>query len=202
MAVELARTHEHGTAGFTRDLWLFATFFTLSATVWIEMLAKPGALAHAQAGLSTIPRPIKSLRRRGQRLSRYVQITRIAARNGLGRSIGVADDEEEPIEGRAPVAVRARRALEEAGGMFVKLGQVMSTRADLMPPALVEELSKLQDQVTPAPRDAVVGLIAIPGGPEFTGQTTLYEFFGYFGLFCSTILVMRVLISILRDGLN
>jgi ubiquinone biosynthesis protein len=45
-------------------------------------------------------------------------------------------------------------------------------------------------------------LISIQGGPEFTGQTTLYEFFGYFGLFCSTILVMRVLISILRDGLN
>ena len=47
-----------------------------------------------------------------------------------------------------------------------------------------------------------VGLIAIPGGPAFTGKTSLYEFFGYFGLFCSTILVMRVLISILRDGLN
>ena len=37
---------------------------------------------------------------------------------------------------------------------------------------------------------------------DLHGQTSLYEFFGYFGLFCSTILVMRVLISILRDGLN
>src|SRR4029077_3676272 len=107
----------------------------------------------------TIPRPIKSLRRRSQRLSRYVQITRIAARNGLGRSIGVGDDEEEPIRGRAPVAVRARRALEEAGGMFVKLGQVMSTRADLMPEALVDELSRLQDHVTPAPRHAVEAML-------------------------------------------
>ena len=45
-----------------------------------------------------------------------------------------------------------------------------------------------------------VGLIAIKGGPEFTGRTSLYEFFGYFGLFCSTVLIMRVLIAIFRDG--
>ncbi len=154
MAIVLARSHEHGTAGFTRNHWLFVTFFTLSATVWIEMLAKPGALARAQAGLGTIPRPIKSMRRRSQRLSRYVQITRIAARNGLGRDLGVTDDDE-PIEGRPPVAVRIRRALEQAGGMFVKLGQVISTRADLVPQSVVDELSKLQDSVSPAPRDAV-----------------------------------------------
>ena len=47
-----------------------------------------------------------------------------------------------------------------------------------------------------------VVLLTIEGGPEFTGQTSLYEFFGYFGLFCSTVLVMRVLVAILRDGLN
>jgi ubiquinone biosynthesis protein len=45
-------------------------------------------------------------------------------------------------------------------------------------------------------------LIGIKGGPDFTGQTSLYEFFGYFGLFCSSILIMRVLISVFRDGLN
>ena len=45
-------------------------------------------------------------------------------------------------------------------------------------------------------------LIGIKGGPEFTSKTSLYEFFGYFGLFCSTVLVMRVLVAILRDGLN
>jgi ubiquinone biosynthesis protein len=45
-------------------------------------------------------------------------------------------------------------------------------------------------------------LIGISGGPEFTGETTLYELLGYFGLFCGTILIMRVLVSIFRDGLN
>ena len=45
-----------------------------------------------------------------------------------------------------------------------------------------------------------VVLISIKGGPEFAGQTTLYEFFGYFGLFCSTVLIMRVLVVIFREG--
>jgi ubiquinone biosynthesis protein len=49
---------------------------------------------------------------------------------------------------------------------------------------------------------SVIILIGIKGGPEFTGKTSLYEFFGYFGLFCSTVLIMRVLVAIFRDGLN
>jgi hypothetical protein len=42
-------------AGFTRNLWVFAIVFTMSATVWIELLAKPGALARAQSGLVSVP---------------------------------------------------------------------------------------------------------------------------------------------------
>ncbi len=45
-------------------------------------------------------------------------------------------------------------------------------------------------------------LLGVEGGPPFTGDTSLYEFFGYFGLFCSTVLVLRVLVAIIRDGLN
>jgi hypothetical protein len=47
-----------------------------------------------------------------------------------------------------------------------------------------------------------VMLIGIKGGPEFTGDTTLYQFFGYFGLFCASILIMRVLIAIFHERLN
>jgi len=48
-----------------------------------------------------------------------------------------------------PRAVRLRRALETLGPIFVKFGQVLSTRRDLLPPDLAEELAKLQDQVPP-----------------------------------------------------
>ena len=47
-----------------------------------------------------------------------------------------------------------------------------------------------------------VGLIAIEGGPEFSSGTSLLRVFGYFGLFCATVLAMRVIVAVLRDGLN
>ncbi|TET65154.1 MAG: AarF/ABC1/UbiB kinase family protein [Candidatus Aminicenantes bacterium] len=46
---------------------------------------------------------------------------------------------------------RIRLALEELGPTFVKLGQLLSTRPDLVPPTLVEELEELQDKVSPVP---------------------------------------------------
>ena len=49
----------------------------------------------------------------------------------------------------APRAVRLRLALEALGPIFVKFGQVLSTRRDLLPPDIADELAKLQDQVPP-----------------------------------------------------
>lgn len=48
-----------------------------------------------------------------------------------------------------PLPVRLRLALESLGPIFVKLGQVLSTRPDLLSPAYAEELAKLQDKVPP-----------------------------------------------------
>ena len=149
LAVVLARNHEKGDAGFTRNLWLFTTFFTMSASVWMEMLAKPGAFARAQRDLK-VPHPIRALRNRVRRVRRYAQISRIIARHGLGRLLGISD--ETAVDGADPFAVRVRHALEECGGMFVKMGQILSTRSDLVPPNVVRELERLQDHVAAAPR--------------------------------------------------
>jgi ubiquinone biosynthesis protein len=51
----------------------------------------------------------------------------------------------------APRAVRLRRALEALGPIFVKFGQVLSTRRDLMPQDIADELAQLQDRVPPFP---------------------------------------------------
>jgi ubiquinone biosynthesis protein len=51
----------------------------------------------------------------------------------------------------APRAVRLRQALEALGPIFVKFGQMLSTRRDLMPHDLADELARLQDQVPPFP---------------------------------------------------
>ena len=50
---------------------------------------------------------------------------------------------------------RLRRALERLGGAFVKLGQVLSVRPDLVPPEYVAELEKLQDEIAPMPFETV-----------------------------------------------
>ena len=53
------------------------------------------------------------------------------------------------ISKNSSLGERIRRALEELGPIFVKFGQVISTRRDLLPEEIADELAKLQDQVTP-----------------------------------------------------
>ena len=59
----------------------------------------------------------------------------------------------------APRAVRLRLALEALGPIFVKFGQVLSTRRDLLPTDLADELAKLQDRVPPFPSVQAVGVL-------------------------------------------
>jgi len=56
---------------------------------------------------------------------------------------------EEPPD--ASTAARVARVLEELGPVYVKLGQVLGSRTDLLPPAFIEEFRKLQDRVRPFP---------------------------------------------------
>src|SRR3990167_6457746 len=60
---------------------------------------------------------------------------------------------------REPRAVRLRRALENLGPIFVKFGQMLSTRRDLLPEDIADELAKLQDQVPPFPSDQVMATL-------------------------------------------
>src|SRR5882724_2694891 len=55
---------------------------------------------------------------------------------------------------------RLRLALEELGPIFMKLGQVLSTRRDLLPPDIADELAKLQDRVPPFSSDAALAIVA------------------------------------------
>src|SRR5574343_1827957 len=60
---------------------------------------------------------------------------------------------------RAPRGERLREALERLGPIFVKFGQVLSTRRDLLPPDIAEELAKLQDRVPPFSSEVAVATI-------------------------------------------
>jgi len=59
----------------------------------------------------------------------------------------------------APAGARIRMALEELGPIFVKFGQIVSTRRDLLPPDIADELAKLQDDVPPFPGAQAVAII-------------------------------------------
>lgn len=56
-------------------------------------------------------------------------------------------------------AVRLRLALEALGPIFVKFGQILSTRRDLLPPDIADELERLQDNVPPFPSEQAIALI-------------------------------------------
>jgi ubiquinone biosynthesis protein len=136
--------------------------------VWFLVLAGACALVVAMVFLvvaealvpsGSVPGPLewrRLLRGRLSRARRYSQISRIAVRHGLGPYLrGRRRAELESPEGRERLARAVRQALEEAGVTFVKLGQVLSTRPDLLPAEVVEELGRLQDDVAPAPWDRV-----------------------------------------------
>jgi hypothetical protein len=117
LALSLAiASGDTGAPGFTRNLWVFAAVFTMSASVWVELLAKPGALARAQRGLVSVPHPLRAVRRSSRRLSRYAQISGIAVKHGFGPLLGLgAPAGDDPAAApAAPAARRLRLALESA----------------------------------------------------------------------------------------
>ncbi|NGN69794.1 AarF/ABC1/UbiB kinase family protein [Streptomyces sp. A7024] len=96
----------------------------------------------------------KELIRRIHRTKRYTQVSIISARTGLPRYATGRPSRNSP-ERNAAFAAALRRTLEESGVTFVKLGQLLSTRRDLLPKEFIDELSKLQNEVPPAPWEEV-----------------------------------------------
>ena len=101
---------------------------------------------------------------------RYHQIAETLSRHGLGYLVGVLGLERyvpfhrgllghEPREEPYTRPEHVRLALEQLGATFVKLGQILSTRSDLLGPEYQVELAKLQDAAPPVPSDAIRELI-------------------------------------------
>jgi ubiquinone biosynthesis protein len=137
---------------------------TMAVAVGLDLLARPGTLARAeQAGMLVAPRPLRSLRRRVDVFRRYRELLDLGRAQGFGPMAGAAGRAEREAE---PVGVRLRRVLEQAGGVYVKLGQIAATRVDLLPPDVCAELAKLQSGAPPEPVDGIREVIeAELGGP-------------------------------------
>src|SRR5213083_1011891 len=93
-----------------------------------------------------------------QRARRALQVTRVARNRRLLRvlrELGVVGDRPATREG----AVEFRLALEQLGTTYLKLGQLLSSRPDLLPDVYIEELAKLVDDAPPVPFAEIRGTI-------------------------------------------
>ena len=109
--------------------------------------------------------------------ARYLQIASAFRRHGLGLVVGLLGLERVLSAGRGGAADAAKRAsaespahlraaLEELGPTFIKLGQLLSTRSDLLPPSFITELAKLQDAAPPVPVDEIRAVIRTELGAD------------------------------------
>src|SRR5687767_2171719 len=120
---------------------------------------------------------------RARHLGRYRELVKLFLRYGRSDLLSKLDSDDEAAEASA-AASRERadpealaRDLERMGPTYVKLGQLLSTRSDLIPQRYVDALSRLQDDVTPISFEEVEAVIESELGtrlrklfPEFTRE--------------------------------
>ncbi|AHF07119.1 ABC1 kinase family protein [Desulfitobacterium metallireducens] len=124
--------------------------------------------------------------KRIRHLNRYREVATVLARHGFGliiEEMGLTNllslpkrlifQTQEEIDPQT-VGARLRHALEELGPTYVKLGQIASTRPDILPDFLIRELEKLQDQVAPFPYDEASQIIESELGKK---PTEIFERF-------------------------
>jgi ubiquinone biosynthesis protein len=146
-----------GTAELVLRVVLFSVLASMAVAIALDFIARPGAKdPYERLGrLPQLPHPVRRVKRTVAPPLRFRQVLDVARRNGLlhrrfASAAGIADPEFGP---------RLRSTLEECGGMFVKLGQVASTRSDLLPAPVIAELTQLQTAVPPADPDGIRAVV-------------------------------------------
>ncbi|MBV9204253.1 MAG: AarF/ABC1/UbiB kinase family protein [Actinobacteria bacterium] len=162
--------------GVLPGLWFILLGVVIAMLVGMLFLVISEALVPS----GSLPGPLyvlRGTRQLARRTRRYSQVGRILARHGLIPYLrGGRRSELATPEGRVRLARSLRLALEDGGVTFIKLGQVLSTRRDLLPPEFIAELSRLQDDAPTVPwPDISEVLESSLGGPvteKFAGFDT------------------------------
>ncbi|WOV87500.1 AarF/ABC1/UbiB kinase family protein [Sporosarcina oncorhynchi] len=112
---------------------------------------------------------------------RFQGIVNAFLKHGFGHilfRLGLTSQTTPKLEGNdmnmQDIGMRLRKTLQDLGPAFIKLGQVASSRRDLIPEQISLELAKLQDHVTPIPYDTVRDIV------ESELESTLEDLFAYF----------------------
>jgi ubiquinone biosynthesis protein len=153
----------------------------------VELLARPRK-RRWQIG---ILHPVAAVRRLVGRGIRSLQVSVIAVRKGL---LHVGGDDPEVRGSRLGRSLA--ETFEEAGGLFVKLGQAMASQPQLVTPAVAAELARLQDQAAPADPGAARAVIEEDLGPpdEIFGELPVEP--------VAAASIAQTYFATLRDGTN
>jgi ubiquinone biosynthesis protein len=113
--------------------------------------------------------PATTLSLRPSHLKRYHTLIRLLAKYGLSdlvKNAPLIDDPlpQQPIQLVPAKATELARDLEVLGPAFIKLGQLLSTRADFIAPVYADALSRLQNQVEPFPFEQVEAIVSVELG--------------------------------------
>jgi ubiquinone biosynthesis protein len=162
-----------GADGLVLHLLAIGIPTTMTVAVALDLLARPGSLAIGErAGLVVATRPVRAVRTRIAVLRRYRELVRLARREGFGPLLTSTERAERTIDTQA---IRLRRVLEAAGGVYIKLGQIAATRVDLLPPEVCEELARLQQHVPPESREGIASVLEAEYGPDLDEVFSEFE---------------------------
>lgn len=142
---------------------VLALVFTMFVLVAFEALSSP----QRRPGRPRLQNPLTFARDTYASTRRSAEITAIAVRQGFGSQLGLRDGDPASLTNRE-IGLRMRVGMEEAGGMFVKFGQLLATRDDLVPPEVAEELAVLHQDTAPAPRTDIEPVLSaeLPRSPD------------------------------------
>ena len=117
-----------------------------------------------------------------EHLKRYRDITRLLIRYGrsdLVRQAGMEDLPEEKDQAKdtplAELSERFAKDLEAMGPTYIKIGQLLSTRADLLPVPFLDALARLQDNVAPFPYEQVEQIVTTELGVRISKAFSTFE---------------------------
>jgi len=143
--------HDVRTTAQLEDILPLALFFGVLISMFVglilDVILKPKHGKHHR--FRWLLHPITTIKRRLAPLGRFREILRFARKRGLqhyASSSKLVTPE---------FARRLRLTLEDCGGMFVKFGQIASTRSDLLPDTITTELAQLQSAARPVDADEV-----------------------------------------------
>ena len=156
------RDNAINTAGLVENVLNVATLLWFGSMLLISMLLYLFFELFDPIALNENGNPVKGKNNifkrsvvywRRQKRLRYV--LKIAMTNGVTRTVKFVRNREDERE----LALALRLTLEQCGGIFVKFGQVLSTRKELLSPIFIEELEKLQQQAPPLSKEQVDALL-------------------------------------------